>query len=673
MMEIMTRRKSYPWPKPGNQFKPSAKKAECQNPTFLVLFIFILKVYIMTIILIDPREIKDSPFQPRIKYDDRAFTELVQSIKAQGILQPPKVREIDGSYETIFGHRRIKASIEAGKDQIEVSVDNLSDDEVKEAQVIENLMREEMTPHDEAKAIKVLLDHTKSPDITAAKIGKTIPYVNQMIALASLTGQPRKHFASGVLPMAYALELVGLEKSNQAEALDILLEEDGEGFMTVSITLEEFRKRLFRNYKNELSKAIFDLNDPELFKKAGACSVCPFNTAANTDLFGEKDSTNARCTKPACFKKKNIAHIKQIVSAKKKEGKKAYGQTSWDIKEGQVKSLGLTAIDRKPNAWKKVDDSAEDCKHTVFVFGLEKHRGGYLKWTKYCTNKDCTIHPRAEWEKSEAPRSLYGSAQTTEDRRAVRRANEKEKDVKEGRLQTMIQYQENITKKNSPELNSEELAYLIANARSSTREGTPMSDEAIIKFAKSKKWLPSNYKTDRYGTAHHKTAKRELFKMEAMLNDLKHDWQRWAIARLVIMDAHANDIRMANAKGDILKKSAANSGHDLDAISKPIHDARKAKWDDQDARIKKVKDKERDRIEKFRIIIKENDEEFQVLTSGKPAKIAKLLEESMSARRHLRVAGISIPREAKSDWTAFAKIVVKELAQAISDLPKEKK
>ena len=96
--------------------------------------------------------------QPRKNFDEDALLELAESIKQFGLLQPILVQERDGYYEIIAGERRWRAAKIAGLKEVPVIIKNLTDQEIVEISLIENIQREDLNPIEEAQAYKRLLN-----------------------------------------------------------------------------------------------------------------------------------------------------------------------------------------------------------------------------------------------------------------------------------------------------------------------------------------------------------------------------------------------------------------------------------------------------------------------------------------------------------------------------------
>src|SRR5438094_4788110 len=123
----------------------------------------------------------ESASNPRKRFDEKSLEELAASFKTQGVLAPLLVRELDESkYEVVAGARRLKAARIAALESLPVRVVKLTDAEAIEAQVVENLQREDIHPLEEALGFRSLLglmDGTYTVASIAARAGKSEAYV----------------------------------------------------------------------------------------------------------------------------------------------------------------------------------------------------------------------------------------------------------------------------------------------------------------------------------------------------------------------------------------------------------------------------------------------------------------------------------------------------------------
>ena len=159
-------------------------------------------------------------YQPRQRFGDEELDSLVDSIKSKGILQPILVRSnplIPGSYEIIAGERRWRAAQRAQLHEIPVIIRDLSDEESLEIGLIENLQRENLSPIEEAKAYRRLMDEfANTQEILAKAVGKSRSGIANTLRLLTLPDSVQDLVDSGDLQAGHARALVG---NNEAEKL----------------------------------------------------------------------------------------------------------------------------------------------------------------------------------------------------------------------------------------------------------------------------------------------------------------------------------------------------------------------------------------------------------------------------------------------------------------------
>lgn len=167
------------------------------------------------VVLISLDDISPSPYQPRIYFDEAKLDELAASIKEKGVLQPVTVRAVEGKatpYELVMGERRWRASRKAGLDAIRSLVEELTDEEAREIALIENLQRDDLTPMDEARSIRDLVEvHGGNKAAAARKIGKPDPYVYNALELLTLPKEVQELLESRALNVAQARVLLEVE------------------------------------------------------------------------------------------------------------------------------------------------------------------------------------------------------------------------------------------------------------------------------------------------------------------------------------------------------------------------------------------------------------------------------------------------------------------------------
>jgi ParB/RepB/Spo0J family partition protein len=167
-------------------------------------------------------EIAESPTNPRKRFD--AIEELAANIQQQGIIEPLIVRphptRMDG-YELVAGARRLRAAILAGLVDVPCLVRTLSDRDVLEIQISENLARRDVHPLEEADSYAALMaaDTAYTVDAVAARVGRSTSYVYQRLRLRSLIPDAREAFEQEEITAAHAVRLARLSPADQKKAL----------------------------------------------------------------------------------------------------------------------------------------------------------------------------------------------------------------------------------------------------------------------------------------------------------------------------------------------------------------------------------------------------------------------------------------------------------------------
>ncbi len=158
------------------------------------------------------RSIKPNPFQPRKEFSDEALEELATSIKEHGVLQPIIVRKKGVSYEIVVGERRFRASKLALQNEIPAVVRDLTDQQMMEYALLENLQREDLNAIEEAEAYQNLMEHLSlTQEQLAQRLGKSRPYIANHIRLLSLPKEIQAYVVEGQLSTGHARALLALK------------------------------------------------------------------------------------------------------------------------------------------------------------------------------------------------------------------------------------------------------------------------------------------------------------------------------------------------------------------------------------------------------------------------------------------------------------------------------
>ena len=175
-------------------------------------------------------DIRSNRSQPRQDFDETALSELADSIKEVGVLQPVLVRRIDEGegYELIAGERRFRAAQQAGMETIPAILRELTDQQSAEIALIENLQREDLNPLEEARAYRKLMENYHlTQEAVAEAVGCSRPHVANALRLLKLAPVVQGQIANGVLLMGQARPLVSLDShALQEEAAEVIAEKD---------------------------------------------------------------------------------------------------------------------------------------------------------------------------------------------------------------------------------------------------------------------------------------------------------------------------------------------------------------------------------------------------------------------------------------------------------------
>ncbi len=161
-----------------------------------------------------------SPWQPRNNFKAEALSELVESIKVHGVLQPLLVREMGSKFELIAGERRLRAARAALLKKVPVIVIEATDEKALEIALIENLQREDLNPIEEAEGYALLQKKFGMTQETVAKqVGKARASVANALRLLELSDGLRKQVAEGVLSVGHAKVLLSVDSDREKELL----------------------------------------------------------------------------------------------------------------------------------------------------------------------------------------------------------------------------------------------------------------------------------------------------------------------------------------------------------------------------------------------------------------------------------------------------------------------
>ncbi|HDJ4729655.1 TPA: ParB/RepB/Spo0J family partition protein [Staphylococcus aureus] len=190
---------------------------------------------------IDISDIKPNPYQPRKTFDENHLNDLAYSIKQYGILQPIVLRKTVQGYYIVVGERRFRASKIAGLKYVSAIIKDLTDEDMMELAVIENLQREDLNAIEEAESYQRLMTDLKITQQEVAKrLSKSRPYIANMLRLLHLPKKIADMVKDGRLTSAHGRTLLAIKDEQQMLRL------------AKRVVKEKWSVRYLENHVNEL-------------------------------------------------------------------------------------------------------------------------------------------------------------------------------------------------------------------------------------------------------------------------------------------------------------------------------------------------------------------------------------------------------------------------------------
>jgi ParB family chromosome partitioning protein len=352
----------------------------------------------------------ESPTNPRQTFDEDGMQELAASIREHGVLQPLLVRpHAERRFEIVFGARRYRGAAMAEKETVPVCIREMTDAQVLEAQLVENLQRRDVHPLHEAQGFAALLrleEPKYSIELIAAKCGKQSGYVASRLRLTELAPAAVEAFTKDEIGLGHALLLAKLQPGQQEEALTACWQESyagGSKAKRILLPVRHLREWIEHNILLELATAPFSKEDATLVPEAGSCHDCSKRTGHNTLLFEGIAAQHDSCSDPACYAAKVDAHVKQTIAAKPKlvQITTAYGKPA----EGSAlvpRNQYVEIRQEKPkNKYQQDAPEFKTCKYTTEAIVADGTDKGELR--KVCAHPDCPVHhPRKQQRRADS-------------------------------------------------------------------------------------------------------------------------------------------------------------------------------------------------------------------------------------------------------------------------------
>lgn len=209
-------------------------------------------------------DIRPNPYQPRKFFEKDAILELKDSILQHGILQPIIVRKSIKGFEIVVGERRFRAAKEAKLVKIPVVVRELSEQQMMELALLENLQREDLTPIEEAAAyqsLMVKLDLTQEQ--LANRLGKSRPHIANHVRLLSLPKYVQDLMNDGKISMGHGRALLGLKRKEKLKAVIEKVLKEHLNVRQLEQLIQQINENVSRETKKESGETDIFLKDQE--------------------------------------------------------------------------------------------------------------------------------------------------------------------------------------------------------------------------------------------------------------------------------------------------------------------------------------------------------------------------------------------------------------------------
>ncbi len=310
---------------------------------------------------IPPDRLSPSPTNPRKKFDGPEMDELTASIRVHGVLQPLVVRPKGEGFEIVAGERRFRAAKTAGLEVVPCMVRDLSDEDVLEIQIIENLQRQDLNPLEEARGFKIILDQGRLEigDL-AEKINVSAQYIGRRVAVLDLPEPMLEAWGEGRLKFGHLVQLARIRDEAVRQELFETTIEDDEGVSweggpaPVSWLREEVA-----NLSPRLDKAPFKTSE-------AGCHTCSDNSEVQKTFLAPEDlaehQKGIHCLNPKCYREKLLAWVEanrdKIIGLTGATGIRLAADFEWD---------GHRSFYRveKPPA------PCQECENLVVLIGLD--------------------------------------------------------------------------------------------------------------------------------------------------------------------------------------------------------------------------------------------------------------------------------------------------------------
>lgn len=217
------------------------------------------------------RLIEANSGQPRAYFDEDSLSELAESIKKYGVIQPIIVRKQDDHYEIVAGERRWRAAKLAGLKEIPAIIKDYGEQEMAEISLIENLQREDLNPIEEARAYQTLIKkyHLKQDEI-AERVSKGRTVITNALRLLKLDQKVQEMLIEGLLTTGHAKVLLGLDaKEQQVEVAERIVDDQLSVRETERLIKSMLNKKEIHQQKELPNQSLYQQIEEKMKQKIG--------------------------------------------------------------------------------------------------------------------------------------------------------------------------------------------------------------------------------------------------------------------------------------------------------------------------------------------------------------------------------------------------------------------
>jgi ParB family chromosome partitioning protein len=357
--------------------------------------------------------LRESGSNARTVFDQAALDELTESIARHGVLNPLLVRQVNTHYELVAGARRLRAAVAAGLVAVPVRILEINQRDADDTAIVENLQRQDITPLEEARAFRALMNGSTGLDGTRAvaeRIGKDPRYVWDRMRLLALTPAAQALLERRLMTVAHAIMLSRLTAEQQARAIDPV----AGGLFTPDRAL-----RLPSRDDEDFPRAD-DPDDPPDDPYAARKAVSIRELEAWVAAHVRFEPTLAATAAPLDFGP--VAEQVATAAAQPGRGKKHIAITYDTYVQPEAKTEERVYTLR---SWKRADGQEKSTPCDRAVLGVVTVGPGYGQAFQVCVHKECDVH----WdeEKREREQRAKASSSGSSSREAEKWTRDEEK------------------------------------------------------------------------------------------------------------------------------------------------------------------------------------------------------------------------------------------------------